>query len=170
MKKKTKEFLEKNVLSVLQNEFPDILPELILLSGGSTGLGCDDKYSDIEAFLYMPDKEWSNYGWKIQIALNKCLRENNTWKKNGSAICVEEFHDLLNNQAKAIINGNKEVYWDKIDLHDLYNIQKQTAIHDPKEILKKLKKATAPDVIPQVLWKKWLTEALNQFYNYDFLL
>ena len=164
MSQRARDYLENTVLAALKREYPKLMPDLMLMSGGSTGLGCDDEFSDFEAFLYLKEDLWQDYGWKIQIVMNRCLRANNPWKGQGSAICVEGFGGLWAGHAHAFIAGNAPPPWEEVAHHDLFNMQEQTAIHDPQGLLAKLKQATAPQKVPQPLWRKWLVKALYNLY------
>jgi RNA polymerase sigma factor (sigma-70 family) len=160
-------YFEQIVLPTLAREFPKLLPDMILMSGGSTGLGCDDEFSDMEAGLFLKDELWKSHGWKVQIAMNRCCRhENNPWHMHGAAIYVSPMSGLLDGHAHAFVEDETPAPWEAVSLHDLYNIQEQSALHDPHSFIASLKKATSPEKVPEVLWRKWLIKSLNNLvYN-----
>ena len=162
MRQRTRTYFEQTVLPSLARQFPELLPDMILMSAGSTGLGCDDELSDMEADLYLTDELWPTHGWEVQILMNRCCRrEDNPWHGRRSVICVNPAEQLLDGHARAFVEDQTPSPWEEVSLHWLYNIQEQTALHDPRNFIAKLKETTTPDQVPDVLWREWLVKALN---------
>jgi hypothetical protein len=168
MNQRTKSYFEEIVLPMLDREFPRLLPHMILMTAGSTGLGCDDEFSDMEADLYLKDDLWWSDGWKVQIAMNRCCRNRALpWRPRGAVICVNRIGGLLGGHALAFVENASPALWEAVSSHALYSIQEQTALYDPGNFIAELKEATKPDKVPEFLWQKWLMKELNDLVFAD---
>jgi hypothetical protein len=168
MRKRTRLYFEEIVFPSLAKGFPRLMRDMILMTGGSTGLGCDDEFSDMEATLFLADELWPSHGWKVQLAMNRwCRNRNNPWRARGAIICVNRMSQLLEGHAPAFLEDGKLPPWEAVSLHALYDIQEQCAVHDPCNMLARLKEATKPDKVPEVLWRKWLMKELNNLVFAD---
>ena len=166
MKEKSINYFSNIIMPMIRERHNDILNEISFQIGGSVGLGIDDEFSDLEAAIYLPDEIWKQNGL-LQINLIKCLSETNLWQQGGSIISVYPLSWLLDGQAEKILAGN-DIDWEKIQFDSLFGLfvlHNQPIWHDPQDRLGKLRRMTAPDKMPEILWKKALLEKIKVFVS-----
>ena len=164
MTEKSINYFNNIIMPFIRERHSDILPEASMMILGSVGLGIDDEFSDVEAVIYLPDELWKQKGM-LQIDLDKCVLETNLWQQGGSIICVHPLSWLLDGQGEKILAGD-EILWDKLkfdSLNGLFVLHNLPVWHDPQDRLGRLRKMTAPKMMPEILWKKALLEKLNNF-------
>jgi hypothetical protein len=159
---KVDEYFEGFVIPRIAKSFPKAASHMAVRIEGSVGLGIDDEFSDLEASVYLDDELWKTVGWQLQILVNHCIRESCPWKPEGSVICVSRFSDLLAGQAIQLLQGEAKPRWERIPIVELFDAQEYLVLRDPNGLLEKLRNATAPEKIPDRLWKKWLLLAFKK--------
>ena len=166
MTEKSVNYFSDIIMPLIHERHTDILNEISFQICGSVGLGIDDEFSDVEAAIYLPDKIWKQNGL-LQINLIKCLTETNLWHQEGSIISVYPLSWLLDGQGEKILDGN-DIDWEKIQfdsLFGLFNLHNQPIWYDPRDRLGKLREMTAPDKMPEILWKKALLDKIKDFVS-----
>jgi hypothetical protein len=164
MKEKSVQYFTNTIMPMIHEKHSDILQEASIMVLGSVGLGIDDELSDMEAVVYLPDEIWKKNGM-FQINLDKCLRDKNIWKQDGSIICVHPLSWLLDGNGEKIL-AESNVNWEKLSFdsqYGLFVLQNQFIWYDPQERLSRLRKLTTPNKMPELLWKKALLEKINCF-------
>jgi hypothetical protein len=166
MTKKAIEYFDNIIMPLIRSRHSDILPEASMMILGSVGLGIDDELSDVEVVIYLPDEIWKQNGL-LQITLDKCLAKTNLWTQegslNGSIICVHPLSWLLDNQGKKILANGGNVPWEKLSFESLFNMNENPIYYDPQDRLGILRRLTAPDKMPENLWKKAIYTKLHDF-------
>lgn len=163
MKEKSINYFDNIIMPLIRERHPDILHEMSFMILGSVGLGIDDELSDVEAAICIPDEIWKQNGL-LQIELDKCLAETNLWKQDGSVISVYPLSWLLDGQGKKILAGDN-IDWEKIEFDSLFGLHNQPIYYDPQDRLGKLRKMTAPEKMPEILWKKALLSKIQAFVS-----
>lgn len=167
MTEKSIDYFNNIIMPFIRERYSDILHEISFMIFGSVGLGIDDELSDLEAGIFLPDEIWKHNGFYLQINLDKYLAETNLWQQGGSIISVYPLSWILDGQGKKMLAGG-DVPWDKIQtdsLLGLFVVQNQPIWHDPQGRLNKLREMTAPDKMPDILWKKALLLKLSNFVS-----
>ena len=159
MTEKSRAYFNNIIMPFIQKQHPDVLNEMSFTVVGSVGLGVDDEYSDVEAIIYLPDEIWKQNGM-LQINLDKLLLQTNLWKQSGSIICVHPMSWMLDGHGEKILAGG-QVPWDKLQFESLFVIQNMPVLYDRKGRFAKLRELTAPQKMPEILWKKTLLEKLK---------
>ena len=166
MKEQSRNYFKDIIMPFIHKHHADIIDEMSFTIQGSVGLGIDDEFSDIEAAIYLPDDVWKQNGM-LQINLDKLLLETNLWQQGNSGIQVYPLSWLLDGQGEKILAGDN-IDWEKIEVDSLFGLfvlHNQPTWHDPPGRLEKLCKLTAPDKMPETLWKKILLEKVENFVN-----
>jgi len=166
MKEKSINYFDNIIMPLISERHSDILHEISFMIMGSVGLGIDDELSDLEAAIYLPDEIWKKNGL-LQINLIKCLAETNLWQPGGSIISVYPLSWLLDGQGEKILAGD-DIDWDKMQFDSLFGLfvlHNQPVWHDPQDRLGKLRELTAPDKMPEILWKKALLDKIKVFIS-----
>ena len=167
MKEKSVNYFNNIIMPLIREKHADILPEASMMISGSVGLGIDDELSDVEGAIYLPDEIWKNKGFMLQVNLDKCLLETNLWEQGGSGIQVYPLSWLLDRQGEKILaNGN--VPWKKLQddsLFGLFVLHNEPVWHDPQDRIGRLRKLTAPEKMPEILWKKALLKKIKAFVS-----
>jgi len=167
MKEKSINYFNNIIMPLIREKHSDILDEMSFQIEGSVGLGIDDELSDVEGAIYLPDKIWKKNGFMLQVNLDKCLFETNLWRQAGSGIEVYPLSWMLNWQGEKILESGN-VPWHKIPsdaLYGLFVLHNQPVWHDPQDRFGRLKKMTAPEKMPEILWKKALFEKIKAFVS-----
>ena len=163
MTEKSRDYFDNIIMPFIQKQHPDVLNEMSFTIVGSVGLGVDDGLSDVEAIIYLPDEIWKQNGM-LQINLDKLLLQTNLWKQSGSIICVHPMSWMLDGHGEKILACG-QVPWGKLQFESLFVIQNMPVLYDRKGRFAKLRELTAPQKIPEVLWKKTLLEKLKAFVS-----
>jgi len=166
MTEKSINYINNIVMPFIEERHSDVLPVASIMILGSVGLGIDDELSDFEAVIYLPDDIWKQNGL-LQINLDKCLLETNLWRQGCSIICVHPLSWMLDGKGEKIL-ANGDVPWSEIQMESLYGLfvlHNQPVWHDPKGRFAKLREMTAPDKMPEILWKKALLEKIKVFVS-----
>lgn len=164
MTEKSANYFSNIVMPFIRERHPDILDEMSLMIVGSVGLGIDDELSDMEAIIYLPDEIWKINGM-LQINLDKLLLETNLWQQGGSIICVHPLSWVLDWQGEKIL-ASGVVPWTKIkndSQYGLFVLHNQPILHDKQGRLAKLREMTAPNEMPEIMWKKGLLDKIETF-------
>ena len=167
MNEKSINYFNDIIMPLIREKHADILPDASMMILGSVGLGIDDEHSDVEAVIYLPDEIWKKNGM-LQINLDKCVLETNLWKQGGSIICVHPLSWLLDGKGEKILEGGGDVPWEEISVDALYGLfvlHNQPIWHDPQDRFGRLRELTAPDKMPDILWKKALLSKINAFVS-----
>lgn len=165
MTEKSINYFNNIIMPLIREKYADIMDEMTFYIHGSVGLGIDDEFSDVEACIHIPDELWKKRGGYLQIDLDKCLAETNLWKQGGSIICVHPLSWLYSSDIEKIISGEVDIPWSELSFESLFNMQNDPIWHDPKDRYGKLCRMTAPDKMPEILWKKALLEKLSTFFG-----
>jgi len=150
---------------MIRDKYADIMPEMSFQIEGSVGMGIDDEFSDVEGAIWLPDEIWKKRGGYLQIDLDKRVLETNLWNQSGSGIQVYPLSWILDGKGEKILAGG-DVPWGKIPfdaLYGLFVLHNQPIWHDPQNRISKLREMTAPDKMPELLWKKLLLEKIKAF-------
>lgn len=168
MKKRSIEYFDNIIMPLIRSKHSDILPEMSMRISGSVGQGNDDEYSDLDSEIYLPDDIWMQNGL-LQIELDQCVAKTNLWKQdgalNGSIIAVHPLSWLLDYQAEKILENGENVPWDTLKFETLFSIHEDFVYHDPQDRFGRLRKFTAPEKMPEKLWKKALYKKLHDFLD-----
>jgi len=162
MTRDARAYFEEHVIPRIAGEFPNVASDMSIMVEGSVGLGTDDDFSDLEASVYLPDELWRTDGWRVQLLLNRCLRESCPWTGNGSVVCVSRISQLLGGHAADLLAGTKEPSWEQMAMPDLFGLQECLILRDADGRLAKLRAATPPERVPDHLWRKWLLLSLKK--------
>ena len=164
MQEKSIAYFDNIIMPMIRSRHPDVLPDASIMILGSVGMGNDDDFSDMEAVIYLPDAIWKQKGM-LQIDLDKCVLETNLWEQSGSIICVHPLSWLLDGKGEKIL-ADGVVPWEKLSndsLYGLFVLHNQPVWHDPQDRIGRLREMTAPDKMPEILWKKTLLSKLSDF-------
>ena len=163
MTEKSIGYFKEIIMPFIKKHHSDILNEMSFTIIGSVGLGNDDELSDVEAIIYLPDEIWRKNGI-LQINLDKCLLETNLWQQSGSIICVHPLSWMLDGKGEKILESGV-VPWSELEIESLFSIHNQPIWYDQKSRLENLREMTAPDKMPEVIWKKTLLDKLKAFVS-----
>ena len=168
MKKRSIEYYDDIIMPMIRGRHADILPEMSMRISGSVGQGNDDEYSDLDSEIYLPDEIWKRNGL-LQIELDRLLAKTNPWKRegslNGSIIAVHPLSWLLDNQAEKILANGENVPWGKLVIETLFSVHEDYVYHDPQDRFGRLRRLTAPEKMPENLWKKAIYRKLQDFLS-----
>ena len=167
MKEKSINYFNNIIMPFIREKHPDILDEMSFIIHGSVGLGIDDELSDVEAIIYLPDEIWKKNGM-LQINLDKLLLETNLWQQGGSIICVHPLSWALDGGHGEKVLAGDNIPWEEIQieaLYGLFTLQNDPILYDPQDRIGRLQRMTAPDKMPDNLWKKALVDKLNNFVS-----
>lgn len=168
MRKRSIEYFDNIIMPLIRGRHSDILQEMSMRISGSVGQGNDDEYSDLDSEIYLPDDIWKWNGL-LQIELDQCVAGTNLWKQdgalNGSMIAVHPLSWLLDYQAEKILANGENVPWDKLKFETLFSIHEDFVYHDPQDRFGRLRKLTAPEKMPENLWKKAIYKKLHDFLS-----
>jgi len=169
MKKRSIEYCYDVIIPMIRDRHSDILPEMSMRISGSVGQGNDDEYSDLDSEIYLPDDIWKRNGL-LQIDLDQLVAETNLWKRNGalngSIIAVHPLPWLLDNQAEKILEHGGNVPWEKLRFETLFSVHEDYVVYDPQDRFGRLRRFTAPDKMPENLWKKAIYQRLHYFQTF----
>lgn len=164
-------YFSEVVFPIVEDRFPDVAPEIMVLIEGSAGLGRHDEWSDLDATIYLADPLWKARGGQMQLALMHGLPvfsqrsephcsfpgDAHRWTITGHPeICVHPVSWLLDHTASAFLSADQEPPWGNVSLEALYAIQHDTVLRDPQGALRKLRQATSVERFPEWLWRKHL--------------
>ena len=168
MTKRSLEYFDGIIMPLIRDRHSDILPEMSMRVSGSVGQGNDDEYSDLDSEIYLPDDIWKRNGL-LQIELDQWVSKTNLWKQegslNGSMIAVHPLSWLLDYQAEKILANGENVPWEKLKFETLFSIHEDYVCHDPQDRFGKLRRLTAPEKMPENLWKKAIYKKLHDFLS-----
>lgn len=168
MRKRSIEYFDNIIMPLIRGRHSDILLEMSMRISGSVGQGNDDEYSDLDSEIYLPDDIWKWNGL-LQIELDQCVAGTNLWKQdgalNGSMIAVHPLSWLLDYQAEKVLANGENVPWDKLKFETLFSIHEDFVYHDPQDRFGRLRRLTAPEKMPENLWKKAIYKKLHDFLS-----
>lgn len=168
MRKKSIEYYDNIIMPLIRSKHSDILSEMSIRISGSVGQGNDDEYSDLDSEVYLPDDVWKRNGL-LQIELDQLVAETNLWKQdwtlNGSMIAVHPLSWLLDYQAEKVLANGENVPWDKLKFETLFSVHVDFVYHDPQDKFGTLRRLTAPEKMPENLWKKAIYKKLHDFLS-----
>ena len=165
MKEKSVNYFNNVIMPLIREKYADIMDEITFYIHGSVGLGIDDEFSDVEAIIHLPDELWKKRGGYLQIDLDKLLLETNLWLQPCSIICVHPLSWMIKGDVEKVLSGEGDIPWSEIEFDTLFNIHNDPVWHDPKDRYDKLRRLTAPDKMPEILWKKALLDKINDFVS-----
>ncbi|MCL2772912.1 MAG: DUF4037 domain-containing protein, partial [Oscillospiraceae bacterium] len=165
MTEKSINYFNNIIMPSIREKYSDIMPEMTFYIHGSVGLGIDDELSDVEAIIHLPDDLWKKRGGYLQIDLDKLLLETNLWSQPCSIICVHPLSWMINGDVEKIISGEADIPWSELSFETLFNMQNDPIWHDPKDRYVKLRRMTAPENMPEIMWKKALLEKIRTFVS-----
>ena len=164
-------YFSETVFRMLEERFPDVVPEMMVLIEGSAGLGRHDEWSDLDAMIYLDDPLWKARGGELQLALMHGLPrlsqrsephcsfpgEPHRWAVTGHPeICVHPISWLLDHAANGFLSTEQDLPWEAVSFGALYAIQHDMVLRDPHGTLRKLRDATSVEQFPDWLWRKHL--------------
>ena len=165
MKEKSVNYFNNIIMPMIREKYSDIMDEMTFNIHGSVGLGIDDEFSDVEAIIHLPDNLWKKRGGYLQIDLDKLLLETNLWLQPCSILCVHPLSWMIKGDVEKILSGEADIPWSEIEFDTLFNIHNDPVWHDPKDRYGKFRRLTAPDTMPEILWKKALLDKINDFVS-----
>lgn len=68
---KVTDYFDNTIMPMIRNGHSEIYTEMSIMILGSVGLGIDDKFSDMEAAVYLDDPVWHKHGARLQLSLNE---------------------------------------------------------------------------------------------------
>ena len=167
MKEKSVNYFNNTIMPMIREKYADIMDEMTFQIEGSVAMGIDDGFSDVEGAIWLPDEIWKKRGGYLQIDLDKRVLETNLWNQSGSGIQVYPLSWILDGKGEKILAGG-DVPWKKIPfdaLYGLFVLHNQPVWHDPQNRISKLREMTAPDKMPEILWKRMLLEKIKAFVS-----
>ena len=162
MPRDVKAYFDDTVIPTITAEHPDLSSQVSIIVLGSVGLGIDDDLSDLEVAVYLDDALWHKRGGQLQLTLNRCLQDTCPYKTNGSVLCVRPLSWLLDGHAREFLDGCGASPWGDVTVEDLFTVQNNLLVWDPRNLLRGLRKATASERMPDSLWRKRLTLTLKK--------
>ena len=162
-----RQYFDDTIVPAITEKFPTLAGQMSLIVLGSQGLGTADEFSDLEAAVYLDDPLWREHGGHLQLLLNERLRATCPCRSAGSVICVWPHSWLLDGHARDFAEGKNTLPWEQVSIEDLFTVQENLIVYDPKGFLHRLRRATAPDQCPQWLWQKRLILALKKLVYED---
>jgi len=162
-----REYFDDTIVPAITEKFPEVAKQMSLIVLGSQGLGTADEFSDLEAAVYLDDPLWREHGGHLQLLLNERLRATCPCRSSGSVICVRPHSWLLGGHAHDFAEGKETLPWEQVSIEELFTVQENLIVYDPKAFLLQLRQATAPDQCPRWLWQKRLILALKQLVYED---
>lgn len=80
-------------------------------------------------------------------------------------IAVHPLSWLLDYQAEKVLANGENVPWDKLKFETLFSIHEDFVYHDPQDRFGRLRRLTAPEKMPENLWKKAIYKKLHDFLS-----
>ncbi len=175
MSQHIKTYFEEVVIPLVAERHPEVVPEMIIRVDGSVGLGLDDRWSDLDAFIFLPRDLWRKHGGQLQLTLVHALPAYSSlsvphcefpgdpfsWPVWGHPeINVHPWDELLRGRAEDVLDGKAEVPWEEVGVEDLFGLQEYLVLRDPRGVLAQLREITASSRYPPHLWAKGLLEEL----------
>lgn len=175
MSQDVRSYFEEKVIPLIARRHPEVMPEMIIRVDGSAGLGLQDEWSDLDAFIYLPGNLWRTHGGQLQLSLVhdlpafsprsaphcECPGDPFSWPVYGHPeINVHPWSELLCGRAEAVLAGQEEVPWEQVSIEALFELQENLVLRDPRGIHARLREATAPQRYPEALWQKRLIDEL----------
>ena len=149
---------EDEVIPILQDRYADVASAMAIQLRGSYGLGIADKYSDLDAVIWLDDPIWEEDGGKLQLTL-----ENDIPRFVPPVASSERAHAEVNVWPLSWLGDRRQFLadtanppWEQVSFEDLFEIQRNLVIRDPQGLFHSLKEATRPDRFPESLWRKRL--------------
>jgi len=62
MSVKVIDYFDNVIIPMIHREHPQVYADMSIMILGSVGLGIDDKFSDMEAAIYLDDATWHKHG------------------------------------------------------------------------------------------------------------
>jgi len=157
-------YIEETIIPLIAAKHPEVAAAATVQVLGSYGLGIADESSDLEVAIWLDDPLWKAQGGQLQLTL---LREAPRFARTPDhpEICVWPLSwlgdrgEFLDNQA--------EPPWEKVSIEQLHELQQAMVLRDPHDIFRQLKAATAPDRLPDRLWKKLLVSEFGRLIIED---
>ena len=160
-------YFHETIIPTIMDKHPDVASEMSLMVLGSAGLGIADEASDLEAAVYLEDPLWKKQGGQLQLTLNECLYRTCPYKMEGSVISVSPLSWLLDGHAKEFLERQEDLPWEKVSFEDLFTMQENLIVWDAHNLLHDLREVTAPQRLPEWLWKKLLILKLKKLIYDD---
>jgi Domain of unknown function (DUF4037) len=147
-----------------------------VLVEGSVGLGLHDRWSDLEATIYLDDPLWLEQGGQLQLLMMHGLPafsarsephcafpgEPHKWPISGHPeINVHPVSWLLDHHANEFLAANEELPWEAVSVEALYALQHDLVLCDSSGVLGRLRDATTEARYPPWLWEKRLIFKLH---------
>lgn len=161
MDQSIRSYFESTVIPTIDEAYPAIAAEMSIIVLGSQGLGIADQFSDLEAAIYLDDALWRAQGGQLQLLLNACLQATCPCRLAGSVLAVWPQSWLLGGYATALLTNQPSLPWESVTVEELFTLQENLIVWDPKAFLTQVKQATQPNCYPAWLWKKRLLLALK---------
>ncbi len=168
MTKNVAAYFADTVIPAIRSEHLELVADMSIIVLGSAGLGVADESSDLEAAVYLDDTLWHEKGGQLQLTLNRRLRETCPYKMEGSTLCVWPTSWLLEGRMDKLLNGGEVKPWEEVAIEDLFTIQSNLIVWDPKDFLRRLRAATGPRQMPGAVWKQRLLLCLKKLLWEDF--
>ena len=171
MSQDVRSYFEEKVIPLVAGRYPEVMPEMIIRVDGSAGLGLQDEWSDLDAFIYLPRDLWRTHGGQLQLSLVhdlpafsprsvphcECPGDPFSWSVYGHPeVNVHPWDELLCGRAEAVLAGQEEVPWEQVSIEELFELQEDLVLTDPRGVHARLREAAAPQRYPEPLWQKHL--------------
>jgi hypothetical protein len=157
-------YIEETIFPLIADKHPDLAPEVSIQILGSYGLGIADEFSDLEVALWLQDPLWQARGGQLQLTLlHDAPRFADT--PDHLELCVWPLSWL--GPRKDFLETRAEPPWEQVSIEEFYELQEALVVRDPGGIFARLRSATAPQRLPDWLWKKLLITELARLVVED---
>ena len=162
MAKDVKVYFERIVIPLISDRFPEVAAEMSIQIQGSYGLGIADKWSDLDALIYLDDALWKSRGGQVQLLLETELPRFAV-KSDHCQICVWPVSWL--DKLRGFLDNQSDPPWEEETIERLFEVQHNLVLTDPNGLFRRLKEATRPEQFPKDLWRKKLIDFLRDLYQ-----
>jgi len=164
MSKDVTAYFEETLIPAIEHRHPEVASVMAIQIRGSYGLGIADKYSDLDAILWLDDAIWQEEGGKVQLTL-----ENDVPRFTPLDISSEHGHAEVNvwplswlGDRLRFVDDSADMPWEQVSFEDLFEIQKNLVLRDPQGLFQRRREVTRPENFPEVLWKKRLIQNMRK--------
>ena len=169
MSRDVRRYFEHTIFPWLEDRFPDLSAQVMVLVEGSAGLGLQDEWSDLDATIYLDEPLWKARCGQLQLALMHGLPrfslhsephcsfpgQPHRWAVTGHPeICVHPVSWLLDHHALEFLADEAESPWESVSIERLYALQHDLVLRDPCGTLTRLRRAASVERYPEWLWRK----------------
>ena len=126
-------------------------------------MGIADRFSDLDAIVWLDDPLWKTHGGQVQLVLQQREQQQKRFapaEYGYSEIYVWPLRWL--GHLREFLESKETLPWEKVKIEEFYELQESLVLQDPDGVFHRLREATAPERFPQWLWRKLLIEELNK--------